>query len=114
MTRQRLPLNAARATQVRRGRGLGEPAPHPVPPSSGVFEPLLLDSREVARLLRVGRTKAFQLMARGEVPVVRIGRNVRVPRTHLEMWIAERTAMPIRGEASASQKANIRWGASRV
>jgi excisionase family DNA binding protein len=93
VTRQRLPLNAALASQVRRGRGLGEPAPHPVPPAAAYAEPLLIDSREVARLLGVGRTKAFQLMARSEVPVVRIGRCVRVPREALTDWINSRTRL---------------------
>jgi excisionase family DNA binding protein len=91
MTRQRLPLNAARATQVRRGRGLGEPAPHPVPSAEDVGQPWLLDSREVARLLGIGRTKAFQLMARRELPVVHIGRCVRVPKDALAGWISDRT-----------------------
>ena len=48
---------------------------------------MLLDSREVSRLLGIGRTKAFELMAR-EVPVVRIGRCVRVSRLELTEWIA--------------------------
>jgi excisionase family DNA binding protein len=89
MTRQRLPLNAPLASQKRRGGGLGEPAPHPVPPAP---EPLLLDSREVARMLAVGRTKAFQLMARRQIPVVRIGRCVRVPREALQEWVSEQAA----------------------
>ena len=53
-------------------------------------EPLLLDSLEVARLLGLGRTKVFQMMARSELPVVRIGRCVRVSRPALLAWIQER------------------------
>jgi len=52
---------------------------------------LLLDSREVAALLGLGRTKAYELMARSEIPVIRIGRSVRVPRKALIQWISERT-----------------------
>jgi excisionase family DNA binding protein len=85
MTGPRLPSKTALAVSGRRGGGQGEAAPHPVPPSS---EPLLIDSREVARLLSIGRTKAFTMMAREELPVVRIGRSVRVSRRALEMWIA--------------------------
>jgi len=53
--------------------------------------PLLVDSREVARLLGISRTKAFEMMARAELPVVRIGRCVRVPRDGLALWIASKT-----------------------
>jgi len=53
--------------------------------------PLLVDSREVARLLGISRTKAFEMMARAEIPVVRIGRCVRVPREGLAAWIASKT-----------------------
>src|ERR1700687_3835775 len=50
--------------------------------------PWLLDCREVSRLLGIGRTKAYQMMRRTEVPVVRIGRSVRVPRGALRTWIS--------------------------
>jgi excisionase family DNA binding protein len=52
---------------------------------------LLLDSREVSRVLGIGRTKAFEMMARAELPVVRIGRCVRVPRDALAAWIRDKT-----------------------
>jgi excisionase family DNA binding protein len=70
-------------------RGLGEPAPVPVPRQEP--EAWLLDSRDLSRLLGIGRTKAFQLMARAEVPVIHIGRSVRVPRAALERWIEANT-----------------------
>ncbi|SRR5712692_2919334 len=88
-------LEPSRASSVqgRRGRGLAEPASQPVPPLAGssidADLPLLVDSREVARLLGIGRTKAFELMARDQVPVVRIGRSVRVLRSALERWVGE-------------------------
>src|SRR5438445_5502165 len=89
MTRPRLPNDPTLVSPGRRGRGLGEPASQPVPPPSGT---LLVDSREVARLLGIGRTKAFELMAREQVPVVRIGRCVRVSRHALESWIVQAIA----------------------
>jgi excisionase family DNA binding protein len=97
----------------RRGGGLGGTRAVRVPPvaishaSDGEAEgdhPLLVDSREIARLLCIGRTKAFQLIARGEVPVVRIGRCVRVPRSALESWIAARTV-----EAKPTEQASSRY-----
>jgi excisionase family DNA binding protein len=105
MTRRRLPDNPEIASRWRRGGGAGEPAAHPVPPRLGrstlIVEsgaeptpaddlPWLLNSRQVARLLGIGRTKAFQLMARRELPVVQIGRCVRVPKSELAQWISAR------------------------
>ncbi len=84
MTRPRLTIDPTLVSLGRRGGGSGEPASHPVPP---VAEPLLVDSREVAHLLGIGRTKAFQLMSNGDLPVVRIGRCVRVPRAAVGEWI---------------------------
>jgi excisionase family DNA binding protein len=91
MKRPPLPSKTAIAMSARRGGGQGEPAPHPVPPA---FEPLLLDSREVSRLLGISRTKAFQMIATGGVPVIRIGRCARVPRAALERWISQQTKEP--------------------
>ena len=48
---------------------------------------MLLDSRQLADALGIGRTKAYQLMLHGEVPTVRIGRCVRVPLQGLIDWI---------------------------
>jgi excisionase family DNA binding protein len=55
------------------------------------MEPLLLRAGEVAKLLGLGRSKVFAMLAAGELPVMRIGRSVRVPRAALERWVAERT-----------------------
>ena len=51
----------------------------------------LLRPGDVQRLLRIGRSKVYEMIARGELPVVGIGRAVRIPRHELEGWIAERT-----------------------
>ena len=55
-------------------------------------QPVLLRAEEVSRLLRIGRTMTFQLIANGDLPVVRIGRAVRVPKKQLEAWILSRTS----------------------
>jgi excisionase family DNA binding protein len=60
--------------------------------AGGASAPLLVDSREVARLLGIGRTKTFQLMASGELPMIRLGRCVRVPVVALQSWIAAQTS----------------------
>lgn len=53
-----------------------------------VNERLLLTVEEAAQHLGIGRTLAWQLVQKGELPVVRLGRCVRVPRRALEEWIA--------------------------
>jgi excisionase family DNA binding protein len=53
--------------------------------------PLLLKAGQVAQLLGLGRSTVFALLAAGELPVIRIGRSVRVPRVALERWVNERT-----------------------
>jgi excisionase family DNA binding protein len=54
--------------------------------------PLLLDAVEAARLLSISRAKVLDLAARGEMPSLRIGGSVRIPRDFLQTWIAERTS----------------------
>jgi excisionase family DNA binding protein len=51
----------------------------------------LLTVTEVARRLSLGRATTYQLVRRGELPSVRVGRAVRVPVHALEAWIAART-----------------------
>ena len=53
--------------------------------------PLLLKAEEVAKMLGLGRTKVYEMMAAGELSVVRIGTAVRVPRQRLLDWIEENT-----------------------
>ena len=54
----------------------------------------LLDSRAVAVVLGVGRTKVFEMMARHDLPTIHIGRCVRVPRRALADWIRANTDDP--------------------
>lgn len=44
---------------------------------------------EVAEVLRIARSRAYELVGTGEIPSVRIGRSVRVSRTELEHWLEE-------------------------
>jgi excisionase family DNA binding protein len=50
----------------------------------------LLTVPEVARRLRIGRTLAYMMARRGELPVVRFGKLVRVPADRLDEWLARR------------------------
>jgi len=44
---------------------------------------------EVAKVLRIARSRAYELVADGEIPAVRIGRSVRVNRKELDRWLGE-------------------------
>ena len=64
----------------------GAEGAEPYPPD----RPLLLRAEEAAKLLRLGRSTVFELMAAGELPSVKIGRSVRIPYAGLVAWVRER------------------------
>lgn len=41
---------------------------------------------KVPEALRIARSRAYELVANGEIPAVKIGRSVRVSRKELEGW----------------------------
>jgi excisionase family DNA binding protein len=49
--------------------------------------PLVLTVEEAAGLLRIGRTAAYEAAKRGELPVIRLGRSLRVSRHALEQLL---------------------------
>jgi excisionase family DNA binding protein len=53
-------------------------------------QPQLLKSDEVAKILQVSRSFAYQLMQRGEIPSVRIGNTVRVRPGDLQRYIDQK------------------------
>ncbi|MGO9559861.1 MAG: helix-turn-helix domain-containing protein [Acidimicrobiales bacterium] len=52
-----------------------------------VDEPLVLDIPSAARLLGISRALAYELAARGELPVLRLGRRLVVPRKALYEFV---------------------------
>jgi excisionase family DNA binding protein len=52
---------------------------------------LLLRVDEAAARLGLARSTVYQLLADGTLPVVRIGRAVRVPIAALDAWVAAQT-----------------------
>jgi excisionase family DNA binding protein len=51
---------------------------------------LLLRPAEVAEILGLGRSQAYEMIATGVLPSVRLGkRSVRVPVEALKLWVAE-------------------------
>jgi len=51
-------------------------------------KPDTLKVKEVAEILRCGKNQAYELIQRGEIRSVRIGRAVRVTRSALEEFLA--------------------------
>lgn len=49
----------------------------------------LLTVKELQDYLGVGRSKAYEIVNAPDFPVLRIGRNIRVPKDLLEEWIIE-------------------------
>jgi excisionase family DNA binding protein len=49
--------------------------------------PLVLSVGDAARLLGISRAHAYQLVARGELPHIRLGRRVVVPRRAIDLLI---------------------------
>lgn len=51
--------------------------------------PPYLTVTEVAALLRIGRSMAYDMARRGELPAIHVGRVVRIPRDALLRWLKE-------------------------
>ncbi len=45
---------------------------------------------EMAEFLRIGRSRAYELVADSEIPSIKIGRSIRVSRKELERWLEGR------------------------
>ncbi|MGQ0429063.1 MAG: helix-turn-helix domain-containing protein [Gammaproteobacteria bacterium] len=49
-------------------------------------KPLLHSPREAAALLSISTRTCWRMIARGELPIQRIGRSVRIPRSAIEKY----------------------------
>ena len=63
-------------------------------------EPMLLRAAEVAELLGISRAKAYRLLQGRELPVVTLGKSVRVPREPLLDFIRAATQQPVNPAAA--------------
>src|SRR4030065_965823 len=57
-------------------------------------ESVLLTVPEAARLLRISRNLAYELIRQGRLPHVRLGRRILIPRFGLEQWINQQAGLP--------------------
>ena len=62
------------------------------------MEKLLLKPSEVTEILGIGRSLVYELIARKEIPSVRLGRCIRVPSESLQRWLKEREEQRHDGE----------------
>ncbi len=78
--------------------------------------PDLLTIEEAAGLFRIGRTAAYDAARRGDLPVVRIGRTLRVPRHRLETLLGLQNgdgpviSGPVRDDLAAGNGQNCAQG----
>jgi len=114
MQQTQLPFDAPRGVHRQRKRVHGindqpQAPPHP-PVATGLaaldvdFEsgaggsagrlPMLLTVRDVEAELQLGRTPTYELLRSGEIPALRIGRALRIPREALERWIDDHVGLP--------------------
>jgi excisionase family DNA binding protein len=56
------------------------------------MDKLLLRPTEVAEILGIGRSKAYELIGAGTVPSMRIGSSVRVPAEALRAWVSRQAS----------------------
>ena len=64
------------------------------------MEEQLLNPGDIAEILHVSKASAYLLLKRGTIPIVRIGKMVRVKRKDLDRYIYEKTSLGTKGEQS--------------
>lgn len=55
--------------------------------SDGRGLPELLTVRDVQDITQLGRTKVYELIRDGELPIIRLGRSIRIRRRVFEEWL---------------------------
>ncbi len=55
---------------------------------------LILTIPEVAKHLKLSKSKVYYLVQRGKIPHVRIGRNVQVKESELRAWLEQNSVTP--------------------
>ena len=62
------------------------------------MEKMLLNVEEMAQVLGIGRSKAYELVHSAGFPMIRIGRTMRIPKAQLEIWIKNETGREVMNE----------------
>jgi excisionase family DNA binding protein len=71
------------------------------------MDPVLLTPVEAAAVLRIGRSKVYQLLNDGSLPTVRVGGSLRVPAEELRRWVEAQVA---HGRASRGDSGDAKAG----
>jgi excisionase family DNA binding protein len=70
-------------------------------------EPAVLTVEEAARMLRISRGSCYELIRQHQIPHIRLGRSIRVPRFGLEQWLARESGLPEPAPAAPSFRPQI-------
>jgi excisionase family DNA binding protein len=68
------------------------------------LERILYRVEEAAEALGIGRSKAYELLASGQLPVCKVGKSVRVPADALREWVRGQTVAPATGREEKSRE----------
>ncbi len=60
-------------------------------PSFRQLEDPILTIPEVARYLKMSKSKIYRLLSKNEIPHIKIGRNVRIRQADLRIWVEKQT-----------------------
>ena len=75
---------------------------------------LLLRVPETAEALGISRSKAYEMIAAGELPSIRVRDSIRVPYDDLLAWITDKKEAARAGELGAAFLGGVRNEQSRV
>lgn len=54
--------------------------------------PSVMTVAEAARLLKIARSEAYKLISQGEIPVIRLGKAIRIPRDPFLAWLQSKVS----------------------
>lgn len=72
--------------------------------------PSVLRVEDVARILDISRSSAYEAIKNGQVPAIRVGRRLRVPRIALERLLRAEGGQNALGGAAEPQVSDLRSG----
>ena len=67
------------------------------------MEKLLLKPSEVTQILGIGRSLVYELIARKEIPSIRLGRCIRIPSESLQQWLREQESKALEDSRSEGE-----------
>jgi len=65
------------------------------------MEQLLLRVSEAAKIVGLGKSKTYELVASGALPSIRIGSTIRIPTKALEAWVSRQIAEQVGSNGAA-------------